>query len=123
MPRRDCGMDGAPSILLWLVAAPIRLRSGQALKPGPCYKASFGFVVSHPCREETAAWMGHPASHFILSACGPAKGVPLLQSVVWVRGFPPMPRRDCGMDGAPGVELLSPAGAEEETAKRFRQCE
>jgi hypothetical protein len=50
-------MDGAPSILLWLVAA--------RLKPGPCYKASFGFVVSHPCREETAAWMGHPA----LSCC------------------------------------------------------
>ena len=98
-------------ILSWLLAAPIRLRSGQALKPCPCYKASFGFVVSHPCREETAAWMGHPASHFIVAACGPHstslragfKAVPLLQGVVWVRGFPPMPRRDCGMAGAPGI--------------------
>ena len=48
--------------------------------------------------------------HFIVAARGPHstslragfKAVPLLQSIVGVRGIPPLPRRDCGMDGARG---------------------
>jgi hypothetical protein len=55
------------------------------LKSCPCYKALFGFVVSHPWRDKATPWMGHPAFHFIVAAYCPAEAVPLLQASFFPR--------------------------------------